>query len=158
MMKYRGIELEEQDSKYWFSDRVLSAQYSPEELPAHDRMDTWMARVGVHKSTGYWCLGKVLHGRGHTCRWPCYDQPDTCSVEQDGWFDHVQLFWLPGAREYILTSQPYDVTLEKFKAMERFAALHGLAVSISIEDAWHYPGATPLIVWSKAGENDRISA
>jgi hypothetical protein len=77
--------------------------------------------------------------------------------------DHGRQFVDMATKERILVSQPYvcsdqlhthdcgcGKTVESVKAAsEQFAEQHGLAVHVSFEDSWHYPGSTVLVVYRK---------
>lgn len=154
IVRYKGIELREVNGEWYFEDWALAETHDGKEnMP---KLKAWMDKAGVVDSHGYiFCLGKVLYGRAHTCAayyGPWRKAKPVCEVSKqksNAWFDHARMFWSPSRREYVLTAQPYDVSLDKYQAMERFASEHGLTVEISLEDAWWYPGRTPLIVWRK---------
>jgi hypothetical protein len=57
--------------------------------------------------------------------------------------DHCRLF--RGKRGFTWTSQPYDLCIAEVIG---FARLHQLAVTVSSEWSWHYPGHSLLIEWS----------
>jgi|694.fasta_scaffold35688_3 hypothetical protein len=61
--------------------------------------------------------------------------------------DHYALYLKQG--RYIYTTQPYDLSLDKYMAVEAAWRTHGLFVDISYYDAWWYPGRTPLVVISQ---------
>jgi hypothetical protein len=149
-MLYRGIALTENAGKWYFEDLALAEAHDPKGPDIKCRQ-AWMAKLGAVKSRGARCLGRVCYGRGHRCGpWP-YRNP-ICQAYKHKWgewFDHAELFWLPESQEYVLAAQPYDVSLTDFRDMEAFAEAHGLAIDVSLEDAWWYPGRTPLVVWRR---------
>ncbi len=140
------------DGELYFEDLALAASHDPRAMNAA-RRDAWMAERGAKRSTTpHPCLGHVRNGKGHGSG--CYgvvSEHGLCRARRDhgGWFDHVELFWIPAVGEYVFTSQPYDVSMSDWEAMQAFAEKNGLRVTISIEDAWWYPGRTPLIVWRR---------
>ncbi len=74
--------------------------------------------------------------------------------------DHVNLFYRSGAsraeRFYVITTQPYTPSLTEYQALEHFCATKGLECSINYSEAWHSPGATPLIIITRAGDLARL--
>lgn len=69
--------------------------------------------------------------------------------QPDEWYlkDHYKL--AVKNRKYIFITQPYWPSLDAYKALERKFTSIGLYVDISYKDAWHNPGACPLIVISQ---------
>jgi hypothetical protein len=158
-MNYKGIELIEIQGKWYFEDPFLAKAHREKGTSYElQKLKAWKERNGASDTRGWnLCLGKVIHGRRHTC--PNFYSGTTnplctaSSYHGHDWFDHRRLFWSRDKQAYILTAQPYDVYLELYQGMECFAAENGLTVEISIEDAWWYPGRTPLIVWRKKEED-----
>lgn len=169
-MNHRGIELVENKGKYYFEDPTLERE-RPTPMPErgtrqyrawvrHERDDTarqrqaWMDSVGAVHSEAVRCLCKVAGGRRSKCGlWGGYSRKPLCEVSSKqghSWFDHAELFWLPATQEYVLTGQPYDVSMGKVREMEDVARKHGLELTISMTDAWHNPGRCPLLVWRRA--------
>lgn len=155
-MRYRGIELvEKPDGDWYFEDGALASAHEPRG-PDLQRRAEWMARTRAAECQTKCCLGslnKTRYGRAHSCGAAHAGRKANplcvATREKHEWFDHIEIFWIPAQREYVFTSQPYRVTLTEFRKMEAFAAEHGLALSISITDAWWYPGRTPLITWRR---------
>ena len=158
-MEYKEQPLVETGGGWYFEDPELAATHDPSG-PNQQRCNLWMERKGASECTARICLGKVLWGRAHTCAWmygPGHPQKAVCLAKEEKrkWFDHRKMFWLPAEHRYILTTQPYNVSLDNFKEMELFAAENGLEVNISIADAWWYPGLTPLIIWQAAPPHEQ---
>ena len=160
-MRYKGFDLVEHKGERpwrrtgWYFEHPALAE-THDGKSNETKCKAWMEKAGIVDSRGYgFCLGKVLYGRGHSCGHMyglgVKDKPVCQASRQKSheWFDHTRMFWSPNRREYVLTAQPYNVSLDKYQEMERFASEHGLTVEISLEDAWWYPGRTPLIVWRK---------
>lgn len=62
--------------------------------------------------------------------------------------DHYTLYVKAGHPVYV--TQPYDLDLGKYQAIAHLWRSMGYHVDISLLDAWHYPGRTPLVLISKA--------
>ena len=150
-MEYKGQTLIKLDGAWRFANMVLAASHTMGQLDWY-RLDLWLEHKEARECTAEPCLGKVLWGKAHKCGFGRRNWKHVCKAisEHYEWFDHYKLFWLPAERQYIMTAQPYSVSLESFKEMELFAAKHKLEVDISIADAWWFPGATPLIIWRAA--------
>lgn len=156
-MRYRGIELvEKPDGDWYFEDGALASAHDPRG-PDLQRRAEWMTRIGAVECRAKRCLStlsKVRYGRAHSCGAAHAGRKANplcvATKEKHEWFDHIEMFLTPARYEYVLTSQPYRVTLTEFRKMEGFARLYGLTVDISITDAWWYPGRTPLITWRRA--------
>ncbi len=154
-MQYRDIELYEREGEWFFEDGALAATHDAHG-PNLQRRAEWMARTGAVECRAKRCLStlsKTRYGRAHSCgaAYAGRNPNPLCVVtkEKREWFDHIEMFLIPARYEYVLTSQPYNVTLTEFRKMEAFAAEHSLELSISLADAWWYPGRTPLIVWQR---------
>lgn len=70
--------------------------------------------------------------------------------------DHAEIFikktgWVAGeaAPRYVWTSQPYRLPVGTYRQLEQVCAGMALHCDISYKDAWHYPGAAPLIAVSR---------
>ena len=157
-MDYNKEKLVEHNGKWYFEDQALAKAHDPRARD-EDKFKAWMDKVGARESTARRCLGKVAFGRAHTCGHEyglhVRDKP-LCAVSIGkgyAWFDHWKMFWLLKEKEYVITAQPYNVTLGAVHEMEAFAKEHGLVVAVSIEDAWWYPGLTTLIVWRRATQH-----
>ncbi len=147
-MQYRDIELHERDGEWFFEDGALASTHNPKHSD-QVRRSVWMAREDAVECQAQPCLGKVASGKSHNCG-PFGDAPLCAAIRaRPTWFSHIEMFWIPARHEYVLTSQPYSVSLTEFRKMEMFAKLYGLELSISLADAWWYPGRTPLIVWQR---------
>jgi len=161
-MFYAGLKLVENGQVEVFENQALAVTHSPTGLDKK-RRKAFMRRFGLRKSTAKKSVRSLL-GRGR--RLPgikrrgrhLWDEkrafPDAL-----GWFDHVEMFYrkeqdpscaarrglFDGSRT-VLTAQPYDLTPEKYAALEEFCREHGLFCEISYQWAWWYPGKTPLVV------------
>ena len=151
-MRYQNIELIDHKGQWWFEDPALAVTCN-DDRRSDAKRQAWMNKVGAQDSnSGSPCLCKVVWGPRHHCaRHTGYiDRHPVCQMffrRYGRWFDHYVLFWLSSQQQYILTSQPYGVSLTEYQAMEQFATNHEMLTTISLEDAWWYPGLTPLIVW-----------
>lgn len=89
-------------------------------------------------------FGKLIspHHKAKSIEWGKTGKHASPATE---WFDHDELFWDRTNKRYVLTTQPYDVSLERFKLLEKYCQERGLELSISYTEAWHYQGLCPLI-------------
>jgi len=62
--------------------------------------------------------------------------------------DHHDLFVRNGRYTYI--TQPYDLTLSQWREIKTVFGKRGLCVKLSLIDAWHFPGETPLVIISQS--------
>lgn len=152
-MQYRGLTLVEHDGSYYFEDRELAAKHDRKSEDSEKR-EAFLQKYGLRVSSATPSLNHLTKGRvglqragmagGFTYR-TISDERSTHPAAI-GWFDHTKLLYHPSPRRYVITTQPYGLTLEKFQALEAFCAERDLACWISITEAWWYPGSTPLVV------------
>lgn len=163
-MVYAGLELVERSEEYFFEDSQLWEAWHNQHLTSQpdqkaERLQyrqrtqaqqalrkTFMDKHGL-KETKFKGdrFRKLVNPKagvkrddyGHDAK---YDNPAT------KWFDHDELFYDPTNQRYVLTTQPYDLSLDKFKQLEQYCAGRGIALAVSYQDAWHYPGRCPLVV------------
>lgn len=62
--------------------------------------------------------------------------------------DHHDLFVREGKYTYV--TQPYDLTLSQWRKIKDVFGKRGLCVKLSLLDAWHFPGRTPLVIISQS--------
>ena len=62
--------------------------------------------------------------------------------------DHHDLFVREGKYTYV--TQPYDLTLSQWRRIKDVFGKRGLCVKLSLLDAWHFPGRTPLVIISQS--------
>jgi len=62
--------------------------------------------------------------------------------------DHHDLFVREGKYTYV--TQPYDLTWSQGRRIKDGFGKRGLCVKLSLLDAWHFPGRTPLVIISQS--------
>ncbi|NUM45378.1 MAG: hypothetical protein HUU38_11795 [Anaerolineales bacterium] len=65
--------------------------------------------------------------------------------------DHVSEWRKDGKTESIV-SQPYRMNLKTLKETVEFCETNGLDAEISVDESWHFPGATLFIEYKKLKE------
>jgi hypothetical protein len=146
-MKYTGIELLQYNGRHYFEDDTLAAKHD-RRGPNEAKREAFIAKHGLRLSHSRvyprWLalLPRGMKRCGFYSRWQ--GPAEAHQVMSYRVVDHDVLFVRNGG--YIYTTQPYDLTLDKYQAVERYWLGLGLFVGISVQDAWWYPGRTPLIV------------
>ncbi len=149
-MQYQGLTLQEHNGTFYFEDPELAQKHtgSPGSYePFIKKYGLKVSAASRHPSINHLLKGRigfkqVSSGYGYKNLYDeMQERPDAL-----GWFDHTKLFHHKESQNYVLTTQPYDLTLEQFQALERFCQEQGLACRISYTEAWWYPGSTPLVI------------
>ncbi len=147
-MQYRGLKLTEHEGQFFFEDLELEKEYDPEKrYQAFIEKHALSVSRAVSPSINHLLKGRIgsrKAGDGYidqTIEEDKGDYPDAL-----GWFDNTHLFYHSESKSYVLTTQPYGLRLNQFKALEAFCDENGLSCTISYEDAWKYPGRTPLVI------------
>jgi hypothetical protein len=163
-MEYAGLSMVEHDGIWYFEDIALASAYFEQYLVRIDdkkegrrrhllesterrrKNDAFMKTHDlVRKDLRMWQLRLVANPNFRPGRYG-YDMYSKHEDDATKWFDHDALFWNKANQRYVLTTQPYDVSLEKFKMLEQYCSDRAIRLTISYTDAWHYPGRCPLIV------------
>jgi hypothetical protein len=157
MSAFENLALWEQWNEEWMpktrrEDDKLAflAEHQTYEQERNRRRELFMVHYGLKRSRGEPMLSKVVGRRLHkpSTGLRLYDEKQEYR-EALGWFDHSELFYRT-KDEYVLTTQPYDVTATKVEALRRLCAQWELTVEVLPSSGWHYPGRCPLIVVRKA--------
>lgn len=127
-----------------------AGQQPPKQPQIIARRGEWLAQQGLQLCKADVSLAKVagkmlvrFGGPGYVFGdWNHLPLPREC-------FDHVELFYRPSSKRYVLISQPYDMTTEHFAALQAGLMPLGMTASLSW-DGWHFPAACPLVVISPA--------
>jgi hypothetical protein len=138
------------------------------EIFQAQRQEAWMERNGLRESGGrYKCLAKVAKP-GHSCntwKWQghfCSHASALLGEDLPGyslrhhWHDHIFFFYHPASKGYVLTSQPYDLTVEVFDLLQQRLAHGGIDVRLEMDSAWWYPGHTPLLSFWRRTPNGEV--
>lgn len=150
---YEGVRLREHKGKLYFEDEKMASE-APKR-PDYEKQERFAATHGLRKSTSrknpQWVAllgGKDerpadVAGIKYTNDFVAYG--DFALMERI--HDHYTLYFSEGNPVYV--TQPYDLDLGKYQAIAHLWRSMGYHVDISLLDAWHYPGRTPLVVISK---------
>lgn len=113
----------------------------------------FMTHHGLKQSQGIASLSRVVGKQLYApvVHYRLYDEKVKYPLEV-GWFDHSELFYR-SKKEYVLTTQPYDLTEEKVAALRELCMQWDLTVEVLPSDGWHYPGRCPLVVVRKQQKN-----
>lgn len=151
-MRYAGVALQRFKESWYFEDSELAATHD-RKGPNWEKHDEFVSRHGLKVSLSYkdpsWgaLLTKELSAQMRIRRTNSYTAKGVFTI-MDSVHDHPALFvgkW----RNYVYCAQPYDLTVEKYQAIEAAWRPHGYFVDVSLLDAWWYPGRTPLVVISQ---------
>jgi hypothetical protein len=147
--QYRGVPLEKRGDSFYFTDLTLVATHYAKGRNESLRT-AFMLRHNLTESKSRafppW-LVLLPKGMRH---YPSFTRNEGGAHELHRLMneayacDHETLFVKNG--KYVYTSQPYDMDLYGYQAVESYWQNLGLFVGISITDAWWYPGRTPLLV------------
>ncbi len=150
-MNYAGLELREVDGSWYFENLAMADQHDARR-PVEEKREAFITKHQLKESKS-----RTFPGWGilvpKELRPRVRDKYTNHFSAQNGFEimaevkDHDELFVCNG--KYVYTTQPYDLSLESYKQVESLWRGLGLYVDISYEDAWHYPGRTPLIVISQ---------
>lgn len=140
-MIYQGLQLYEHQGKFYFEDPSLSKNHNGRPGSYEAFLQKYNLKItSVRTPT----LNHLYTGRpiweNHTKK-----ALSDMKSKHSWWLDHEKLFYHSKSKGYVLTTQPYNLTLELFQELEQFCQNNHLRCFISYEDAWHYPGKTPLI-------------
>lgn len=160
-MQYQGLTLHERQGTYVFEDPALVATHDQKTGNLAKR-DAFLQKYGLRLSTvsnasiNYLFTGRASYKRGGYGGYSRKNLSDDKAEypEAFGWFDHTKLLYHPTTRQYLITTQPYNLTLQKYQSLEQFCEERGLACRISYDEAWWYPGSTPLVV---LGQRDTMA-
>lgn len=151
-MQYAGLELRETDGTYYFEDPTLAKTHAgkcPNRALREKFMQQHLLKESHSRKHPSWVavlpadVRRSMREHGYSN----FFAPSPEFAVMERLHDHAKLFVMAG--QYVYTTQPYDVSLEKYQQMEALFQDYGLHVDISYQDAWHYPGKTPLIVVSQ---------
>lgn len=166
-MNFRGIELQESEGNYYFENNKLVTEYCYVDVNKkhgdsknieYRRLQSGIRRMNFinrnrlrelkTKYSPVWAklLNKNLRSTLGIKTGFNFKIPQKYLLLQN-MEDHVELYRLDD--QIIYTIQPYGVTLEKYLAYEKLWLDLDFFTNISIDDAWYFPGRTPLIVVSK---------
>lgn len=146
-MRYAGVELREHEGNYYFDDLTLASEHDRRGPNLHLReafIQKHSLRESKSRAFPKW-LVLLPKGMRHIQSYFRHNEgPEEAHKIMERVDDHYYLFVRNG--KYVYTTQPYNLHLEKYKAVEDYWRGLGLFVDISIKDAWWYPGRAPLIV------------
>jgi hypothetical protein len=149
-MRYADLPLHQNDKGIWyFEDWELAKTHDrkgPVRLKLNDFVNKHELRESHSNKHPSWVavLPLVIQ---RSMRLKCTNEFRPKGNFADFPHDHHWLF--VKNRKYVYVTQPYDVSLGKYQAIENTFRPLGLFVDISYKDAWWWPGATPLIVISQ---------
>lgn len=140
-MQYRGLELLWNEGEYYFEKDYGEP---PSRFERKSMMDKFMQKYNLKCSyaSTILSLNRLLTGRATVGE---RLGRDTLYNWYHNIFDHEYLFFSSKLGIYILTTQPYNLSLSRFVEFEEYCAGRLLQVYIDYDDAWHYPGSCPLI-------------
>lgn len=149
-MRYADLSLYQHNNGVWYFEDIELAKTHKPKGANWQKLNTFANQHGLKesKSNKHPCWIAVLPLEvQRTMR-----QKYTNDFWPKGQFvdlphDHYWLF--VKNRKYVYVTQPYDVSLEKYQAVENAFQPLGLFVDISYKDSWWWPGCTPLIVVSQ---------
>lgn len=150
-MEYAGLKLTESNGKWIFTDEELASLHHKQSA-RYDLFDTFIKKYFLKesKSNIYPGWGKLVptqyRSKYHKLRTNQYEEKDDLKIMLDI-DDHTKLFY-SSKNNYVYTTQPYDLTLERFQEFESVWVNMGVYVNISYKNAWWFPGKTPLITLS----------
>lgn len=140
-MQYRGLELTEKNGDFYFNcsekteyQTSLRSQNLKDFMNKYDLKESRAPAISINH---------LLKGQvgSQTIYEDMKDYPKAL-----GWFDHTNLFYHSKSKSYVMTTQPYDLRLDQFKALEEFCKEMDFSCAVSCKDSWHYPGATTLVI------------
>ncbi len=153
-MQYRGLNLRFHHDQWYFEDAELILHQDPQVLAQKEA--AFMSKYHLVPAHGGMSIVRIM--TGHTIRRKIQGMHRQWTINDDmnespkglKCVDHPKMFYDAQRRSYILTVQPYSCYLEKFQDLEQFCQERALACWISYEEAWWYPGRTPLIAIGRA--------
>jgi len=145
-MIYQGLALTEMEGKFYFQDFKL-AETHDEKSGNTNKYNSFLQKYNlVERTSKIPSMDHLLRG--------CKAGPGQRHNYDDllayplaiGWFAHSKILYHEQTKSYVITTQPYSLNLEKFQALEQFCQERDLTCRINYDEAWWYPGKTPLIV------------
>ena len=157
IMKYAGLTLEEKNGEFYFQNRALATTHHGKYADMEKRSRFMRNYELEEKRTAYTAIRHVIKKSRKEIRQilkvPHVYVYSTSLHEETKlypgalrWFDHTEMFRHKPSRSYLITTQPYGLTIDKYNALEKLCEKLEIGWSISYFDAWHYPGNTPLVV------------
>jgi hypothetical protein len=115
--------------------------------------ETWASQLGLRRSPGHACLGRVRdgvcwgrrawrYGASQKERIPC-DLPTPAA-------DHTSL-WNKDGKPYVYVSQPYQLSWEPLLEVVKFGERWGLSIDIKPWPSWHFPSRVLSIFVRREG-------
>lgn len=158
-MEYRDLPLHEHNGKFYFEDPELAKTHDGKSKNI-EKQKKFLKRYRLHESAAsspsisYLVTGRPTYVQG--IKKTIWDERKRTPTVFD-WFDHVAMLYHKPTKSYVLTIQPYDVTLEKFQALEQYCQERRFSCYVDYNDAWWYPGRTPLIVFGRTEVMEHIA-
>jgi hypothetical protein len=109
----------------------------------------WAQGLGLRRSTGHPCLGRLRDGRCTEQYAYQYGQSTKhripCRIPGA---DHDSL-WLKNGKPVLYVTQPYHWTWETMQEAVAFGQFWGLAIDVEPWPSWHFPGRVLTILVRK---------
>lgn len=157
-MQYRNLQLHEKNDQFYFEDPELAKKHNGKSKNI-EKFKKFLDRYHLSETTvstpalGYLKTGRAtnLQGKKRTI-WDERKQ----NPRVFAWFDHFNIFYHKSSKSYVITVQPYDLRLEDFQALEEYCQEQDFSCYIDYNDAWWYPGRTPLIMFGRSEVMEQI--
>lgn len=151
-MEYHNLQLLEKNDTFYFEDPELAQTHNGKSKNL-EKFKKFLKRYHLSETTisnpaiGYLKTGRPTYIQGMK---RILSDERKYNATVFGWFDHTNIFYHKPTESYVLTVQPYNLSLEDFQALEQYCQEEGFSCYIDYNDAWWYPGRTPLIMFGRS--------
>lgn len=115
------------------------------EALAERQRAKWAESRSLKRTSGRECIARLL---GRRCQVIHRDSDEHEIPHQPPYADHSRL-WIGPNGSMMYTTEPYGVSLDQMREIVAFCDRYGFDVRVDPRAAWHFPGGTEALVYTK---------